>query len=95
MFLMDDQVSDGKLRKILDPFSIVLFLLFPLFLFLAKNVRLCHHCELDQRILKSSSCMAIYNHDLTGIYLPVRILSVKSIQPFLGKVLCQTLCPCP
>ena len=83
MFLMDNKISNRKLRKILNTVAAVLFLFFALLLLFAKNIRLCHHREFDQRILESTSCMAINNHDLTGIDDTAVILAVKSIQPFL------------
>ena len=83
MFLMDNKISNRKLRKILNTVSAVLFLFFVLLLLFAKNICLCHHREFDQRILESTSCMAINNHDLTGIDDTAVILAVKSIQPFL------------
>ena len=83
MFFVDNKIPDGKLRKILDTVSTVLFLLFALLLLFAENVCFRHHRKFDQRILETTARMAINNHDLAGAYDTVCILSVKSIQAFL------------
>ena len=91
---MDYIISDRKLCKVLDPLSIVGFLLFLFFLFLAKDIGLCDHGKFDQGILKSFSGMAVHYHDLTRIYYLVIILPVNSGQLLILQILCQTLCPC-
>ena len=68
MFFVDNKIPDGKLRKILDTVSTVLFLLFALLLLFAENVCFRHHRKFDQRILETTARMAINNHDLAGAY---------------------------
>ena len=79
VFFVDNQIPNGKLRKILDTVSAVLFLFFALLLLFAENIRFCHHRKFDQRILETTARMAINNHDLAGAYDTVCILAVKSI----------------
>ena len=44
---MNNKITNGKLCKILDPVSAVLFLFFTLFLLFAENIGFRHHCKFD------------------------------------------------
>ena len=83
MLFMNNKISNGKLCKILDPVSAVLFLFFALLLLFAENIGFRHHCKFDQRILEATSCMTIDHHDLSGTDDTIHVLAVKSIQTFL------------
>ena len=94
MLLMNNKITNGKLSKILNTVSAVIFFLLFLLLFLSKDVRFCHYRKLDQRIFKALLCMAINHHDLARTDFPVIILAIKGCQSLFLKILCQPLGSC-
>ena len=69
MLFMHYIVSNGKFRKVLDSLSIVFFFLFTLFLLFSKDICLCDDCKFNQRIFKSSPCMAATTPALCPVLL--------------------------
>ena len=93
VLFMYDIISDGQLRKILDTIAVICFFLLFFLLFLAENIRFRNNRKLYKGIFKAMSGMSVNHHNFSRIDNPVIILPVKSVQPLLQQILCQTFCP--
>ena len=77
MIFMDNIISDRQFGKVVDlPSFILLFLLFFL-LFSTKDITLRNDRKLQQRIFKAPEYSSIEGHNLSWLYLPVRVLGIK------------------
>ena len=84
MIFMDYIITNRKIRKACNLPSFIGPTFFSgFFLFLTKDIRLRNHGKPNEGILVSPLYISMDYHDLTRLYYPLRILTVKSIQIFL------------
>ena len=87
-------VAHLKFLKIMDLLALIQFL-FLLFLFRAKNIRLCDHHIFDQRIFKPFVHVAVIGQNLPGLHFPKGVLRIDCCQLIFPQILRQPFRPGP